>query len=590
MVWSSILLSGLVGAVFSHPAILLPEPSEVPSAPEPIVQLIEECFRHNSRTLYFVGMEKLIMYQSYVALPYPKVILHSGISIGTPDEACLLVLYVDCSSRNSMFAALKRITRDFTRIVRNGKYLVLVDDVQLAKENIAIAISLGSFFATYNIVYWVLTAIHHPQELQYTLFFASNVYFMNGPLKHAPAFEWNRGLLRNTTFEIYGQALLAFPYTHYKGGGPFRGIDMSIFQNVMERIGCKLRVMIVEQTENSESDRANIMTRLHDMKLDVMLTRRDVDTGTLPVVYIPDFTYYCLVAPRFTEIDLTRSLLRPFSSDVWWFIVTCCACIYLLKEVLNHKTPLKVLLMRRFKFALPFYRLSVAIICFVLFESYLAKVTSFFLAYRFIPDAKTLDEFFATGIPIRLMESSDRFLDVLEPHLKELIVARGIDGAECEEFSRECAHLDSFARASYEINENIGIDPVTGRKQSYIVPEMLIGFNYLSYCFARGSTLTDLVAVYLQLMYETGLMRLYQRQYEQYLLPNNYVHIVTESSLEFDHLMSLWICVSIGWGLSISVFAVELVYSRLVRMSQMGGRFRKKAKKVKKRAWQKAEG
>ncbi|XP_035900976.1 uncharacterized protein LOC118507093 [Anopheles stephensi] len=585
MDWMRIVLGGFMCGVVSFAAILLPR--ELPSASESIFQLIDECFKHTSRTLYIVGMEQLDAYRSYLALPYPKVILQSGRSIGTPDETSLVVMYVDCSSQNSMFAALRTMMQDFRRIVRNGRYVVLVDDVYLPEGNVAVAISLGSFFATYNIVYWGVTGVRRADELQYTLFFASNVFFMTSPLAHGPIFEWNRGLLRNTTFGIKGQAVMSFPYSHRKGGGQLRGIDMSIFENVMERIGCLLEVLIVERTDDPERDMQRIMNRLHEMKLDVMLTRRDVKPGTLPVVYIPDFTYYCLVAPRFTQIDLTRSLLRPFSSDVWWFIVTGGIFINLLKEVSKHNTALRAFA-RRLNFGKPFrsfYRISFAIICFVLLESYLAKVTSFFLAYRFLPDAKSLDEFFATGIPIRLEESSDRFLEVLEPRLRQLIVARGVDSAQCDQYSRQCAHLDSFAHASYMINEIIDVDPVTGRKQSYIVPEMVASYNYLSYCFARGSTLTDLVAVYLQRMYETGLMRLYQRQYEQYLLPNNRAHVVAESSLEFAHLMSLWICVSIGWGLSVSVFVGELVHCWLLRMCRKGRTFKQVHRKLRRRAW-----
>uniref|UniRef100_A0A182LZD9 Ionotropic glutamate receptor C-terminal domain-containing protein n=1 Tax=Anopheles culicifacies TaxID=139723 RepID=A0A182LZD9_9DIPT len=562
---------------------MVPPPPDSPG-PESILHFIDECFAHSSRTLYIVGLEKLANYQWYVTLPYPKVILQSGLSIGTPDESCLLIMYVDCSSQTAMFTELETMMRGFTRIIRNGKYIVLVDDIYLSNGNIPIAISLGSFFATYNVVYWAVTGINRAEELQYTLFFASNVYYMNGPLTHGPVFEWNRGLLRNTTFEIHGQAIHAFPYTHHTGGGKFRGIDISIFKIVMERIGCLLQVHIIERTADIDNDVAHIMNRLHQMTMDVMVTRRNVHVGTLPVVYIADYTYYCLVAPRSTQVDLTRSLLRPFSSDVWWFIIVCTVVINVMKEVLKYDTQLGIL-MRQASFEGPirsFYRISFTVICFVLIEAYLTKVTSFFLTYRFLPDARTLDEFFATDTPIRLEEGSNNFLSIVEPRIRDLIVARGINSTECEEFSSECAHLDSFARASYMISENIGVDADSGRKRSYIVPEMIASYNYLSYCFARGSTLTDLVAVYLQRMYETGLMRLYHRQYEQYLLPNKYVHVVSESSLEFDHLTSVWICVSVGWGISVVVFLLELVQSWLVRTVRKGRQFQNGPAK---RAW-----
>uniref|UniRef100_A0A182Q948 Uncharacterized protein n=1 Tax=Anopheles farauti TaxID=69004 RepID=A0A182Q948_9DIPT len=118
-----------------------------------------------------------------------------------------------------------------------------------------------------------------------------------------------------------------------------------------------------------------------------------------------------------------------------------------------------------------------------------------------------------------------------------------------------------FARAAFIINENIPSDPVTGRKPSYIVPEMVASFNYLSYAFARGSLLTDLVAVYLRRMYEAGLVHFYHRQYEQYLAPYEHTHTVVDRSLEFEHLMSVWICISLGWGISLCVFILEVMFS-----------------------------
>ncbi|XP_041763204.1 uncharacterized protein LOC121588844 [Anopheles merus] len=579
MAWKRMVLVGLaVGVIFAAAT----EPTQVPKA---ISTLVEECFHHNSRTLYLVGLEKLATYESYLALPYPKVIVQSGFSIGTPDETSLIVMYVDCSTLSNLHIQFKAIMRDFTRIVRNGKYIVLVEDAYLPKGNVAVAIELGSAFSTYNVVYWCVTGLRRAAELQYTLFFASRVYFMNGSLTYAPAFEWNRGLLRNVTFDIYAQALISFPYTHFQGEHrSFGGIDVNIFETVMERIGCQLQVRIVQPTDSRENDIADITGSLHRLKADVMMTRRHVDVGILPVVYIPDITYYCLVAPRTTQIDLTQSLLRPFSGAVWWFIVVCTVMISALNELSKQHTRLGRLgqqLFARQPIA-SFYRICLAIISFVLIESYLATVTSFFLAYRFVPDAKTLDEFFTTGIPIRLQEGMDAFLNNLEPRLRDPIMARGVGASVCAPFSSQCAHLESFAMASYEISENVGIDPVSGRKRSYIVPEMVARYSYLSYAFARGSPLTDLVAMYLWWMYEAGLMGLFRHQYEQYLQPSVHLLTVVDSSLEFEHLMSLWICVSIGWGVSCGVFVVEVGHGWLQRV--LKGR-RQVAGNAGKQAW-----
>ncbi|XP_061498723.1 uncharacterized protein LOC133391169 [Anopheles gambiae] len=579
MAWKRMLLVGLaVGVIFAAVA----EPTQIPKT---ISSLVEECFHHNSRTLYLVGLEKLAAYESYLALPHPKVIVQSGYSIGTPDESSLIVMYMDCSTLSNLLIQFKAIMRDFTRIVRNGKYIVLVEDAYLSNGNLAVAIELGSAFSTYNVVYWCVTGLHQAEELQYTLFFASSVYFMNGPLTYAPAFEWNRGLLRNATFDIYALAMTSFPYTHFQGKHrPFCGIDVNIFETVMERIGCQLKVRILQPTDSIDNDIAVITRSLHRSKADVMMTRRHVNVGILPVVYIPDITYYCLVAPRTTQIDLTQSLLRPFSGTVWWFIVVCTVLISAFDELSKQHTRLGRLAQQLFarQPIASFYRICLAVISFVLIESYLATVTSFFLAYRFVPDAKTLEEFFATGIPIRLPEGMVRFLRNLEPRLKDRIMARGVGASVCSPYSTQCAHLESFAMASYQISENVGIDPVSGRKRSYIVPEMVTRYSYLSYAFARGSPLTDLVAMYLRWMYEAGLMGLFRHQYEQYLQPTVHVHTVVDSSLEFEHLMSLWICVSIGWGVSCGVFVMEMGHGWLQRV--LKGR-RQVAGNAGKQAW-----
>uniref|UniRef100_A0A182UAC8 Uncharacterized protein n=1 Tax=Anopheles melas TaxID=34690 RepID=A0A182UAC8_9DIPT len=272
-----------------------------------------------------------------------------------------------------------------------------------------------------------------------------------------------------------------------------------------------------------------------------MLTRRHVDTGILPVVYIAEATYFSLVAPHNTEINLPQSLLRPFSYEVWLFIVGCAVVISILNELSQYDTRMGVWLRWIYSYpTLPsFYSICFTLISFVLIESYLATVTSFFLAYRFVPDAKTLEDFFATDIPIRLEEGMDTFLNNLEPRVSDLIVARGVRGTECEEFSSGCAHLDTFARAWVRIKELVGVDPISGRKRSYIVLEMVARYSCMSYAFARDSPLTVVVAVYLRWMYEAGLVRLFHQDYEQYLQPNDYEH-THEDSLAFEHLMSLW--------------------------------------------------
>ena len=188
--------------------------AEVAKAPSALIRFVQECFRQHSRTLYLVGLEGMVSYRSYLALPYPKVIVQSGVSIGMPDESSLIVLFVDCRTRVSylctlfgidfvlicvcffvlllplqsfMYNTLSMILRDFNRIVRNGKYLVLVEDALLRHGNGSIPADLGHFFATYNIVYWCVTGFRHATMLQYSLYLARHVHTIGSKLTHASA-------------------------------------------------------------------------------------------------------------------------------------------------------------------------------------------------------------------------------------------------------------------------------------------------------------------------------------------------------------------------------------------------------------------
>ncbi|KFB53582.1 hypothetical protein ZHAS_00021818 [Anopheles sinensis] len=540
---------------------IVQQPVEANGLPGTLGRLIGECFDRDTRTLYLVGLEQLDNFENYLALPYPKVIIPQATPIGVPDEAALVLMYLPVNSRDTLRRLMKIIMQRWSKIVRNAKYLVLMEDAYLAKPQTVVPTELGIVFATYNIVYWCVTGFRRAESLQYLVPFALASYFMESPVQYGSAFEWNRGRIPNVSQDILAQATLTFPYTHHMGGGVLRGIDLEIFENLLNHLNHRLVVEIIGNAGDLEEEREKMNTRLHEMHVDLMITRKDVAPETLPVIYVSDVSYYCLIAPRSTVLDLTQSLLRPFSTELW----TCVAVTGLLISgllVLAKRCAYVGILVRRAFDCKPLVSIlttSYAIVRFILLESYLAKVTSFFLAYRFLPDANTLDEFFATGIPIWLPTAYDLFVESLSDDLRSRVLERALGDDKCMDFSAGCAQMESFARATYVINHDLPVDPVTGRKPFYIVPEMLASYTHLGYAFARGSALVDLFAVYLRWMHEAGLVQLYYRQYEQYLMRDRFIQKPVDQSLEFDHLMSVWICVSLGWGVSFVVFLVELL-------------------------------
>ncbi|XP_058120962.1 uncharacterized protein LOC131285006 [Anopheles ziemanni] len=542
---------------------IVQQPVEANGLPGTLGRLIGECFDRDTRTLYLVGLEQLHNFQNYLALPYPKVIIPQATPIGMPDEAALVLIYLPVNSKEELRSSMRIIMHSWSKIVRNGKYVVLMEDAYLVKPRVAVPMELGIVFATYNIVYWCVTGFRRAENLQYWVPFALSAYFMENPVQYGSAFEWTRGRLPNVSLEIYGQATLTFPYTHHIGGGLLRGIDLEIFVNLLHHLNHRLRVEIVEYAGDVEEERDKMTNRLHEMKVDLMITRKDVVPETLPVIYVPEVSYYCLIAPRSTVLDLTQSLLRPFSTELWMCVTVAGLLISGLLALAKHTKCANVGTLVRWSFQCKplasILATTYAIVRFILLESYLAKVTSFFLAYRFQPDANTLDEFFATDIPIWLPTGYNHFVERLGDDLRSRILERALDDDKCMDFSARCAQMDSFARATYVVNHDLPADPVTGRKPFYIVPEMLASYTHLGYAFARGSALVDLFAVYLRRMHEAGLVQLYYRQYEQYLMRDRLMQKPVDQSLEFDHLLSVWICVSLSWGVSFVVFLVELL-------------------------------
>uniref|UniRef100_A0A182IP95 Ionotropic glutamate receptor L-glutamate and glycine-binding domain-containing protein n=1 Tax=Anopheles atroparvus TaxID=41427 RepID=A0A182IP95_ANOAO len=540
--------------------------------PGALGRFIDECFERNSRTLYLVGLEQLHNYRSYLALPYPKLVIPKDNSIGCPDESALVVMYLSANSRESLRKSMAAIMQDYTEVYRNGKYLVLMEDYLLAKPHVVVPIELGLVFATYNIVHWCVTGYRRAENLQYTVLSALNFYYMEYPVQYGSLYEWDRGWMPNVSQTINAQATLSFPYTYRKDGGSLRGIDVDIFKDFLQHFNFQLEVHIIGETTNITKDRERITSGLQRMLVDVMMTRKDVLPRTLPLVYVSGVSYYCLIVPRSTALDLIRSLRGPFSSELWICVIVAALLICGLSELAKRESRMALFVRRVFlrkpmaSFLTSFYE----IVQFVLVESYLAKVTCFFLVYRFQPDAKTLDEFFATGMPIRLPIGYERFVKSLGTDVRSRILERAVPAWECAEFSSTCADIASFAYATYAINNKLSVDPVSGRKPFYIVPEMLTSYSHMAYAFARGSTMVDLFAVYLRRMDEAGLVQFYHRRYEQYLRPDQQYHTSGDESLEFGHFMSVWICLSLGWVVSFAVFVLELFPYSLLKEKLCG--------------------
>ncbi|KFB53583.1 hypothetical protein ZHAS_00021819 [Anopheles sinensis] len=516
-------------------------------------------------------MERLEELDDYLALPYPRIVKED--SIGTPDQSTLVVMFVDTSSMDSFRKSLYDLfNRSHNNHPPDGKYLVLVDDQPLHMHGAGLAISLAKYMQHLGIIFWCLAG-RNGASMYYVLAMAHELTYYHGELNFGVAFDREK-VAPIQRMKLVAQFFVAFPFTNRIESDVMKGIDYDIFMDIMHH----LQLIPVLHHIVKSDPRATIdkfIENLYFMVVDVLLTRRSVNHTFLSMVPIPEPVFYCIVVPRQVNPDFTQALMKPFSKEVWLGIVGWFSVVFIIRRFMRTSNPLSRCIRRllRWKIFASTYSIVLHVISFVLIESYLAQITSFFIVYQFPSDVASLEEFFATNIPIRVPNEQEVFLDMLEPKLARTIRDRAIDAADCPEFSSRCAHLDSVTRAMYTINHIQSNHPVTGRKPSYVLQEMIFTCH-MWYLFARGSSVKNLFELYLQRMYESGLVNQYNRQYEQFI-ENPRKNIIVDQLIGFEHLKSLVIMVLVGWSLSVVVFLVELsarFMPRMVRRRAQGYR------------------
>ncbi|KFB53378.1 hypothetical protein ZHAS_00021691 [Anopheles sinensis] len=412
-------------------------------------------------------------------------------------------------------------------------------------------------FAFHGIPYWSVTGHREAFYMHYTTQLAAALQFHTVACDFDHAFGTQR-VLPLKDVRVTALFIESFPYTYLQGKNNLLGLDLFIFRPILTHLKSDTLYKPLKVERDGGKMMHDLVSKLDNAEVDFLLTRRTVAYGDFSSIYIPENIFLCIVVPRPFRVDLISSLMRPFDNSVWIALGTALVVLQLKKLLIksnNHIGKALATLERHNKWQ-TFSTITAEWISFILIESYLAQVTCFFLDFRFQPDPQTLEQFFATNVPIRLPEDQKPLLELIDPAVAEAIERRAVAEEACTEFSADCAHLDMNLRATYIINNYQTIDPSAGAKRSYILTETIFS-QPSAYVFARGSQLRDLFAVYLQRLLEAGIVQWHVKGMNSYIMPPQ---IQYEEALQFEHLTSIWLFIVVGWAIAFIIFLMELVF------------------------------
>ncbi|XP_035789163.1 uncharacterized protein LOC118465250 isoform X2 [Anopheles albimanus] len=374
---------------------------------------------------------------------------------------------------------------------------------------------LTTYFNHLGIAFWCMTGERYGTTMKYSVSAAFGSIAVAAPL-NVQAYSFRRFSNLLHRMPLIAQVRQSYPYTYYDNHSNVIGIDYFIF-TLLDYAGIKLQfVHLWENRVTVEMMVQRAVYNLMHRTVDFTLTRWSIGNTFYLSIVLPETIDICLVVPRKLHPNHLGILLRPFSNTLWIAI----GCAIGLGQIVLYlaKTSTKLGRWIRQAFWRPplnsFFHITTEVLVFILIESYLAQVTSYLLVHRFHRDPITLEEFFATDIPIRYTDQQRTVFYALDANLSDRFLERAVPETTCEEFSEGCAHLDTVERATFFINNRVPFDLISGQKSSFILPEMLKSIR-AQYLFARGATpFRDYFDLHLHWLRAFGFMDYTRRPYD----------------------------------------------------------------------------
>uniref|UniRef100_A0A182TL57 Ionotropic glutamate receptor L-glutamate and glycine-binding domain-containing protein n=1 Tax=Anopheles melas TaxID=34690 RepID=A0A182TL57_9DIPT len=318
--------------------------------------------------------------------------------------------------------------------------------------------------------------------------------------------------------------------------GQVVGYDWNVFRTILVHMKLRWHVTVYElnstmelmQWFNKELDEGNI---------EILIDRTfRPDTKSVQHV-LPEMNGVCLIIPKTQKYEILQHLLRPFSSTAWIVLIVALlvgSCIakrhfrHSLLDTLIFGVDLDAASVSRKERIVLF---GCLVVFFIISEAYQAKLLALISSSRYPPDPKTVAEFLQTDTLLYVGEATATVLS-FRPSLTGRVRKAAdywftFDGEQDYGTLMQCpVAWDFFLRW-------------TNRHYN------LHGYNVRP-------------RVYLDRIYESGLMRYWQTEQDRRQMFEQKFVFVENEIISFNDLIMVWIVLGIGHGLAFGVFLIEL--------------------------------
>uniref|UniRef100_A0A6E8WBE2 Ionotropic glutamate receptor L-glutamate and glycine-binding domain-containing protein n=1 Tax=Anopheles coluzzii TaxID=1518534 RepID=A0A6E8WBE2_ANOCL len=349
------------------------------------------------------------------------------------------------------------------------------------------------------------------------------------------------------------------------------GYDWNVFRTIL--VHMKLRWHVTVYELNSTMELMQWFNKeLDEGHIEILIDRTfRPDTKSVQHV-LPEMNGVCLIIPKTQKYEILQHLLRPFASTAWIVLIVALlvgSCIakrhfrHSLLDTLIFGVDLDAgSVSRKERFVL----FACLVVFFILSEAYQAKLLALISSSRYPPDPKTVAEFLQTDTLLYVGEATATVLS-FRPSLTGRVRKAAdywftFDGEQDYGTLMQCpVAWDFFLRWT---NRHYNLHGYNVRPRVHIVAENILSLS-ASYTFSRSFLLYPRFKVYLDRIYESGLMRYWQTEQDRRQMFEQKFVFVENEIISFNDLIMVWIVLGIGHGLAFGVFLIELLSFLLKR-------------------------
>lgn len=275
------------------------------------------------------------------------------------------------------------------------------------------------------------------------------------------------------------------------------------------------------------------------------------DINQLEKLYLPEREEVCITIPNIKRRLFLLQLLKPFQSDVWFFVTG----ILLVKFTIPKYLPLRLKQSEAYRSLLPFRRLFMLPIVwmeFLAIESYLAKAIAFLASMRYQSPPQTMADLDELRYPFWIYPNEAIVLQKYK-HLQIEFVNHHSSIIQKLHVS---ATIQRCKVSEYWLHNVLNFNPETNDKKFILLQERPYSFTG-SYHFARLSPFVDNFQQCIGQLFDSGIWNKIQTRWKSSEKQFNTLISLDERFIKFKDLNGLWILLAVGLAVGLMMFAVE---------------------------------